>query len=246
MDRPFVVCHMLASLNGRIDGEFFSAPQTAPALKAYGELRKYYGCPATLYGTSTMLESYADGPAPALPKNNKIIPKEDYISAQGKKAENFIISIDPNGIMGFHSSILEKKGRPAAHVVQALTEQTDSSYLNYLRELGISYLFAGQKRINCTCLLKKLTQQLGIKRLMLAGGGIVNCSFLQEGLIDELSLVIAPVADPSAPHISIFEQAPFLPPQKPAAFALKEIRTIDQNCLWLRYVNGNNKNEPAG
>ena len=26
MERPFVVCHMLASLDGKIDGAFFGAP----------------------------------------------------------------------------------------------------------------------------------------------------------------------------------------------------------------------------
>ena len=61
MERPFVVCHMLASLDGKIDGAFFGAPQTAPALQVYGELRGFYGCQATLYGTTTMLGGYADG-----------------------------------------------------------------------------------------------------------------------------------------------------------------------------------------
>ena len=49
--KPFVVCHMLASLDGKIDGAFFGMPETAPALKAYGDLRGFYGCPAILYGT---------------------------------------------------------------------------------------------------------------------------------------------------------------------------------------------------
>lgn len=35
MERPFVVCHMLASLDGKIDGAFFGAQQTAPALSRY-------------------------------------------------------------------------------------------------------------------------------------------------------------------------------------------------------------------
>lgn len=64
MDRPFVVCHMLTSLDGKIDGAFFGAPQAAPALKAYNWLRGFYGCPATLYGTTTMLGGYAAGMAP--------------------------------------------------------------------------------------------------------------------------------------------------------------------------------------
>lgn len=28
MERPFVACHMLASLDGKIDGAFFGAPAT--------------------------------------------------------------------------------------------------------------------------------------------------------------------------------------------------------------------------
>lgn len=28
MNKPFVVCHMLASLDGKIDGEFFSAQES--------------------------------------------------------------------------------------------------------------------------------------------------------------------------------------------------------------------------
>lgn len=60
MSGMFVVCHMLASLDGKIDGAFFGAAEAAPASRAYGELRKYYGCQATLYGTTTMLGGYAD------------------------------------------------------------------------------------------------------------------------------------------------------------------------------------------
>ena len=68
MERPFVVCHMLASLDGKIDGAFFGAPEAAPALKAYGELRNFYGCQATLYGTTTMLGVMpTDGSARFLP-----------------------------------------------------------------------------------------------------------------------------------------------------------------------------------
>lgn len=58
--------------------------------------------------------------------------------------------------------------------------------------------------------LEKLAAQFGIERLMAAGGGILNWSLLQEGLIDELSLVIAPVADGNADSVSIFEQSEFM------------------------------------
>lgn len=48
MNRPYVICHMLTSLDGKIDGAYMSAPECAPALTAYGNLRGVFRCQATL------------------------------------------------------------------------------------------------------------------------------------------------------------------------------------------------------
>lgn len=234
--RPFVVCHMLASLDGKIDGAFFELPQTASALKAYSDLREFYGCQATLYGTTTMLGGYADGPAPALPEIAKSVPLVDWINPAGKDLGNFIISVDPKGELAFSSSTIKKKGRTAAHVIEVLTKQVSAPYLTYLQNQGVSYLFAGEKYLDCTLLLQKLQSLFGIEKIMVAGGGVMNWSFLQEDLIDEVSLVVAPVADGSTTSVSIFEQADFLPAHTPVAFTLKEVEKLEGNALWLRYV----------
>ncbi len=236
LHETFTVCHMLASLDGKIDGAFFSAPETAPATKAYGELRGFYGCQATLYGTTTMLGGYADGLAPALPQNGPAFPREDYIDPEGLAVGNFIVSIDPKGVLGWSSNIIEKKGRPAAHAIEVLTEQAAPEYLTYLRQFGISYLFAGRERVDFSLLLHKLREGFQIRRLMVAGGGTVNWSFLQEGLVDELSLVLAPVADGSTTAVSIFERSDLLPPHPPVPFALKEAKVLEGDVLWLRYT----------
>lgn len=47
----------------------------------------------------------------------------------------------------------------------------------------VSYLLAGEKRLNCTLLLEKLRRLFDINKLMLAGGGIVNGLFLAENLV---------------------------------------------------------------
>lgn len=233
--KPFVVCHMLASLDGKIDGAFFGMPETAPALKAYGDLRGFYGCPATLYGTTTMLGGYADGRVGAFPTGGDMPLKEDWVNPTGKALGNFIVSVDPVGELAFSAFTIEKKGRPAAHVIEVLTEQASPAYLAYLQEQGISYIFAGKRRLNCILLLEKLQEIFGIDKLMVAGGGITNWSFLQEDLIDELSLVIAPVADGSAQAVSIFERADFLDKNAPKAFLLKDVKALEGNVLWLRY-----------
>ena len=51
----FTVCHMFVSLDGKIDGDFFAAPEAAPALAAYGAFGRTTAAQAILYGTTTML-----------------------------------------------------------------------------------------------------------------------------------------------------------------------------------------------
>ncbi|WP_349293995.1 hypothetical protein [Thermoanaerobacterium thermosaccharolyticum] len=41
--------------------------------------------------------------------------------------------------------------------------------------------------------------------MLLEGGGIANGSFLQEELIDEISLVVVPAAEPSEKEVPLFQ-----------------------------------------
>ena len=64
----------------------------------------------------------------------------------------------------------------------------------------------------------------------------MNGSFLQEDLIDEISLVISPLADGNTSSVSIFERADFYPEKKPTPFALKAVQQVAGDGLWLRYT----------
>lgn len=233
MEKPYVVCHMLTSLDGKIDGPYMSDPACAAAGKAYGELRKTFACQATLYGTTTMLGSYSDGLAGKLPHCAVDYGREDFIAPS--EVQNFIVSVDPTGILGWNSCYIEKN-RPKAHVIEVLTDQVGNDYLGYLRARGVSYLFAGEKALDCKLLLHKLSALFGIKRLMAAGGGIMNWSLVQEHLLDELSVIVAPVADGGTSAVSIFEKADFLPSCAPAVFQLKKAEVLEEDTLWLRYT----------
>lgn len=157
-----------------------------------------------------------------------MLPKSDV--------KNYIVSLDPQGALAFRGKYLEKKNRPRAHIIEALTEQVSDEYLSYLCSLDISYVIAGKERLDCSILLEKLKTLFGIEKLMISGGGLTNWSFVQENLIDEFSLVIAPVADGSRDTASVFERAKFLPHRTPAAFTLKAVERIDGDTLRLRYL----------
>lgn len=128
---------------------------------------------------------------------------------------------------------------PKAHVIETLTEQVPEDYLAYLRQRGVSYVVAGKEQLDCARLLHELKTRFGIERLMIAGGGYVNGSFLQAGMIDEVSIVLAPVADGNTRSVSAFENHDFLTTQAAVGLTLLEVQRIDGDGLWLRYAPKN-------
>lgn len=232
MEKPFVVCHMFVSMDGKIDGAFMGDPNAVPARNEYAKLRNFYDATATIYGTTTM-RSFADGLAPKdLPHAE--ISREDYVAPH--EGGQYVISVDPEGILGWDTPYYERSGRPRAHVIEALTEQVSNAYLAYLRKQGVSYVIAGKEHLDCALLLHKVKTLFGIERAILAGGGYMNGSFLQEDLIDEVSIVVAPVADGNTESVSIFERSAFLPHKAPAAFSLLSADRVAGDGLWFRYT----------
>lgn len=71
---------------------------------------------------------------------------------------------------------------------------------------------------------------------MLGGGGVLNWSFLQAGLCDEISLVVAAAADGTPDTPPVFRAKAGLSENRPLGFTLKEARAMDGGSLWLRYT----------
>ena len=63
----------------------------------------------------------------------------------------------------------------------------------------------------------------------------MNWTLVQDDLVDELSIVIAPAADGNSAAASIFEKADFLPERKPAVFQIKDVRKIGDT-VHLQYT----------
>lgn len=105
--------------------------------------------------------------------------------------------------MGWESATLTYE-TTTAHVIEVLTEEASNDYKAFLRKLGISYILAGKDRLDYALALEKLKTRFGIQVLMLGGGGVLNWSFLQAGMCDEVSLVVAPAADGNPNTQSLF------------------------------------------
>ena len=122
-------------------------------------------------------------------------PDGDFVAVSD--ASKYYISIDPSGRLGWDSAEMTYR-TTTAHVIEVLTGRASNAYMAFLRKLGISYVIAGDTNIDFELLLDKLSDLFDIQSLMLGGGGVLNWSFIQANLCDELSVVIAPTADGSS------------------------------------------------
>ena len=112
----------------------------------------------------------------------------------------YAVAFDPHGKLNWQADrIADPDGDPGydkAQIVEVLTHDIDPRYTGFLEEKGIAYIFAGETKIDLPLALMKLRRFFGIQVLLLEGGSILNGAFQRAGLIDELSLVVAPmVAD---------------------------------------------------
>ena len=83
--------------------------------------------------------------------------------------------------------------------------------------------------------LQKLKRLFQIDTLKIAGGGIVNWSFLEAGCIDELSLILSPLADGRTDTATLFDRSAYQKKDTTVAFSLIDVQKLEGDGLWLRY-----------
>ena len=109
----------------------------------------------------------------------------------------YAVAFDTHGKLGWKCGrIIDPDGDPGydgAQIIEVLSEDVDDRYLCYLREKKISYIFAGEDSIDVKLALFKIKSLFGCETLLLEGGSIINGAFERADVIDELSLVVAPV-----------------------------------------------------
>ena len=232
MNRPYIICHILSTLDGKITGAALGTDVAREMSGEYARIRTEYQADAWLYGTVTTKE-FTGWRKPELDFGTEV-PDGDFVAEA--QAAFYYVSVDTQGEIGWESGTFLKAGRPDAHVIEVLTELTPAAYRAYLRKHGVSYILAGSEQLDSKLAVEKLYQLFGIDTLLICGGGTINWTFLQQGAVDELSLLIAPVADGNPDSVTVFEKLPLLPPSSPAAFRLKNIERLKDDGVRLVYT----------
>lgn len=191
---------MVSSVDGRLDTDFYSLPfdgkDPDKVMDSYFTISNDYQADAILIGRKTVQQHYFTQTYQHTGSSAK--SHETFIGNRDSK--RLTIIIDPQGKILYTDNQADGE-----NIVAILGEKVSEGYLAFLREKGISYLFAGEDGRNIVGAMEILGKDFGMKTVILEGGGIINGTFLKAGLIDELSLMIYPGIDGLSGRASIFE-----------------------------------------
>lgn len=230
MNRPYIICHMITSIDGKVTGTFLSSDAAAGAVDHYFKVHRSFQADAFACGRITMEESFTGGWYPDLSAfEGQKVERKDYIA--DCNADFYAVAFDRHGKLGWKDSRIhdEDPGYDQAHIIQVLCEDVPDAYLAYLRSIGVSYLFAGKEDIDLSEALYKLWSKCFIRKLLLEGGSLLNGVFERADVIDELSIVQAPV-------IGGKEDGPLFDQSVNGRFQLIKAELLE-DAVWLRYRN---------
>ncbi|EAX93772.1 RibD C-terminal domain containing protein [Trichomonas vaginalis G3] len=238
-ERPFIYIHMGTSLDGKIIGKFMETENSIGVLIDYVWTSKLFKPDAIMIGTKTVTEM--NNEQPVLNSDEKDVPEGDFIAKSAKAL--FLVVPDSAGKIGWKNNYFETVYFQKSNIIEILSEKASPQYRNYLRSLNISYIIAGKEHVDVVPAAKALKQKFGINTLGVLGGATINWSFVQAGIVDELSICLVAAGDGANKSLTLFEKAPQIVENSPVEFELKSIDRLSTNGLWLKYTPKGARNE---
>jgi len=222
--KPYVICHMLCSIDGRI---ITSNWEPFNGLEHYDATGEQEEADAWLCGRVTMERHFATE-RPELSGYEKVQDTSDYIA--DTTAGSYVVALDASGKLGWESNDLD-----GDRLIVILTGKVPAEYLGYLRSKNISYLIGGEETVDLADVLSRLQQHFNINKLLVEGGGGINGSFHTAGLIDEFSILYYPIADGSDTATLIDsglageDKVPY------KHLKLTKVEQLSDDVVWMKY-----------
>lgn len=222
MNKPYIIVHMMASLDGRIDCDMTAQLRGD---KEYYSSLEALAAPTRVTGSGTASLELADGQVND--QHADKLGKEAF--KQNKAADSYNIIADSKGRLQWG----DDAQADFPHLILT-SENVTQSYLDYLDKQHISWIATGKNHVDLKRAMEILADQFHIKRLAVVGGGKINGGFLQAGLVDEISVVIGPGIDGRIGQPALFDG---LTQNAPIALKqLKSVQSYDDGAIWLRYL----------
>lgn len=220
--KPYIICHMIASVDGRIDCDMTEQIEGG---NEYYEALEALDCPSMLMGRVTMQMHYALT-EPFRATDTTAIGREAYHIA--RKADAYCIGIDTRGKLQWGETEFDGQA-----LLVITDERCPRAYHDRLTEQGISWIAVGNDGINFARAMEILREKFGIERLAVTGGGHINGAFLEAGLLDEISFMVAPGIDGREGMAAVFDGIADKN-RRATQLRLESVRQMGET-VWMRY-----------
>lgn len=220
MKDVYIVCHMMSSIDGKIDCKML---EKIPGGDNYYNTLEKLNCDAFISGRVTAEMELAK-PSKFQSATATIINHECF--CKNKESNKYDIILDTNG-----SLLWENDENYSNHHIIVTSSNVTKEYLSYLDSLNISWIVCGNDKIDLKKMVNILASEFNISRIAIVGGGVINGAFLKDELIDELSLLIGPGIDGRSSEPSLFlglNSAPTL-------LKLDSVNSFSDGSIYIRY-----------
>ena len=188
--RPYVILNAAMTLDGKIATENGSSNISGEKdLERVHEIRKDYD--GIMVGIGTVL---ADDPRLTVHKidaNPEDNPVRVVVDSKCRTPVDARITNDDA------KTIIAGANEYKEEFMKTETYET-------LKRRGVKFFFSGDRRVDLKALMNYLHEE-GIEKLMLEGGATLNFSMIRAGLIDEISICVAPMVVGGANSKTFFD-----------------------------------------
>jgi 2,5-diamino-6-(ribosylamino)-4(3H)-pyrimidinone 5'-phosphate reductase len=171
--KPKVICYMAVSEDGRSTGFDIDLGQYYGLVSTWHE-------DATLSGSGTILHSGT----PQDKESDKKQPQD--------KNKPLLVITDSKGLVKCWMNLINAGFWRGG--LSVCTEETPKEHLDYLKSKDIGYIICGKEQVDMKKLMDILADKYGVKIVRTDSGGKLNEALLDEGLVEELSLLVHPVS----------------------------------------------------
>ena len=223
MKKPYMICHMMTSVDGRID---CAMTEQLPGVESYYDTLAALEAPTRISGRVTAELEMA---LPGKFQSQTVTPMGKEGVSKAIDAPGYEVVIDTQGTLLWDAAAFSE--RPLLFVT---SEHVSREYLAYLDSLQISWIACGKEKINLKRACEILSDEFGVARAVVVGGGHINAGFLAEGLLDEVSILIGAGIDGRGSMAAVFDGLPMGQPVIP--LRLESVETLSGGAVWIRYV----------